>query len=306
MNEAPAGRQHARDLGGRRLRVCDGVENAQRQDGAARPRRERQRLRGGTHDDRIRRAPAQSASRGVRRLAVNDARTQRGRQPAPQLARARADLQNGSVAGGRKPRQQIAGDRRQRPRVGRARRRSSRSSDAWSGEFGAMARARPMLSYGRNGGGVQGVDRDGGRAWHDRGCGSCACASGRAGARGSPSRSGRCARVTSVSPARRRCPVRRALRGVIASRRTTRVRDRSGRPRCRRGTLSRLPPATVTPHEPDSRATGIVLMPVGIASAGAGLVMLWWAGLQSSSRGWQGCNGGRAAGRATGLWIPPG
>jgi hypothetical protein len=37
---------------------------------------------------------------------------------------------------------------------------------------------------------------------------------------------------------------------------------------------------TVTPHNQTARVTGIVLMPVGLATAGAGLVMLWWAGLK--------------------------
>lgn len=37
---------------------------------------------------------------------------------------------------------------------------------------------------------------------------------------------------------------------------------------------------TVSPHNQTARVTGIVLMPVGVASAGAGLVLLWWAGLK--------------------------
>lgn len=37
---------------------------------------------------------------------------------------------------------------------------------------------------------------------------------------------------------------------------------------------------TVTPHNQTARVTGIVLMPVGIGSAGVGLVLLWWAGLK--------------------------
>jgi len=37
---------------------------------------------------------------------------------------------------------------------------------------------------------------------------------------------------------------------------------------------------TVTPHNQTARVTGIVMMPVGLATAGVGLVMLWWAGLK--------------------------
>jgi hypothetical protein len=37
---------------------------------------------------------------------------------------------------------------------------------------------------------------------------------------------------------------------------------------------------TVTPHNQTARVTGIVMMPVGIGSAGVGLVLLWWAGLK--------------------------
>ena len=63
---------------------------------------------------------------------------------------------------------------------------------------------------------------------------------------------------------------------------------------------------TVTPHNQTARVTGIVLMPVGIASAGAGLVMLWWAGLKFVFARLAGCNGGDCSAELPGWLVPTG
>lgn len=60
---------------------------------------------------------------------------------------------------------------------------------------------------------------------------------------------------------------------------------------------------TVTPHNQTARVTGIVLMPVGIASAGAGLVMLWWAGLKFVFGRLAGCSGDCSSERPG--WLVP-